>query len=66
MALDTDDIAPPPRAPADLAQAVDLERLSIDELEARIAALKAEIARVEAKIATKKASAAAADSFFKR
>jgi uncharacterized small protein (DUF1192 family) len=66
MALDTDDIAPPPKAAADLVQAVDLERLSINELEARIVALKAEIARVEAKIATKKASAAAADAFFKR
>ncbi len=66
MALDTDDLAPPPKAAPDLVQAIDLDRLSIAELEARIGALKAEIDRVEAKIAAKRASASAADAFFKK
>lgn len=65
MALDTDDIAPAPQRAPDLVQAVDLDRLSIHELEARVLALKAEIARVEAKIASKKASQSAADAFFR-
>ena len=65
MALDTDDIAPPPRGPRDLVEAVYLDRLSVHELEARVAALEAEIVRVRAKIASKKASQSAADAFFK-
>ncbi|MEJ0013707.1 MAG: DUF1192 domain-containing protein [Bauldia sp.] len=44
----------------------DLSKLSLDELAARVAALKAEIARLEAAAEAKKASAAVAASFFKR
>jgi uncharacterized small protein (DUF1192 family) len=65
MALDTDEIAPPPGRAPDLVQAVDLDRLSVHELEARVLALKAEIVRVEAKIAAKQASQSAADAFFR-
>jgi len=65
MALDTDEIAPAPTRAPDLVQGIDLDRLSVHELEARVAALKAEIARVEAKIASKQASQSAADAFFR-
>ena len=65
MALDTDEIAPVPQRAPDLVQAVDLDRLSVHELEARVLALRAEIARVEAKITAKKASQSAADAFFR-
>jgi uncharacterized small protein (DUF1192 family) len=44
----------------------DLSRLSLDELAARVALLKAEIERIEAAAAVKRASATAAQSFFKR
>ena len=43
-----------------------LERLSIGELEARIAAFEAEVVRVRAEITRKKAHEAAAASLFKR
>jgi uncharacterized small protein (DUF1192 family) len=44
----------------------DLSRLSLDELAARVALLKAEIERIEAAAAAKRASATAAEGFFKR
>lgn len=44
---------------------LDLERLSVDELKARIAALKADIAACEAEIEKKQAHKSAADSIFK-
>jgi uncharacterized small protein (DUF1192 family) len=44
----------------------DLSRLSLDELAARVALLKAEIERIEAAAAAKRASASAAEGFFKR
>ena len=44
----------------------DLATLSLDELAERIALLRDEIVRIEAAIGAKKASAAAAESFFKR
>ncbi len=44
----------------------ELERLSIAELEERIAALQAEIDRLYGKIAQKRASASAAHSVFKK
>ncbi len=44
----------------------DLERLSIAELEERVAALQAEIERVRDKMAQKRASASAAQSVFKK
>lgn len=43
----------------------DLATLSIDELEERVELLKTEIARLGEAIAGKRASAAAADAFFK-
>jgi uncharacterized small protein (DUF1192 family) len=43
----------------------DLSRLSLDELAARVDLLKAEIERIEAAAAAKRASASAAQSFFK-
>ena len=42
----------------------DLSALSIDELEARIAALRAEIARIEEAVAAKSAQKLAADRIF--
>ncbi len=44
----------------------DLSELSLDELSARVIALRAEVARVEEMIRTKQASAAVADTFFRR
>jgi uncharacterized small protein (DUF1192 family) len=44
----------------------DLSRLSLDELAARVALLKAEIERIEAVATAKRASASAAEDFFKR
>ena len=55
-----------PRKKAAISIGDDLARLSVDELEERIAALKEEIARVEQAIAAKRASASVADSFFRR
>lgn len=43
----------------------DLSKLSLDELAARVELLKAEIERIEAAAAAKRASATAAQSFFK-
>lgn len=51
--------------PADSLVGVDLSRLSVDEIEARIAALKAEIDRLETALEAKRASRAAADAAFK-
>ncbi len=44
---------------------LDLERLSVDELKARIAALKADIAACEAEIEKKEAHKSAADDIFR-
>jgi len=44
----------------------DLSRLSVWELEARIAELEREIARVAAEVQRKQAQATAADAIFKR
>jgi len=44
----------------------DLDPLSVDELEARIAALKAEITRCEGKIAFATRHRSAADALFKK
>jgi uncharacterized small protein (DUF1192 family) len=43
-----------------------LDKLSVAELEARIAAFEAEIVRVRVEITKKKAHSAAAESLFKR
>ncbi|MFG1268422.1 DUF1192 domain-containing protein [Xanthobacter sp. DSM 14520] len=57
-----DEALPPPREPL---IAADISRLSVDEIEQRIADLKAEIARLEAALTAKLASRAAADAAFK-
>ena len=44
----------------------DLSKLSIDELAERVELLKAEVIRIEAAAAAKRASAEAAEIFFKR
>ena len=50
-AMDSDDIAPPPRGtdPVTLAARQDLDPLSVAELDVRIAALDAEIVRTRAR-----------------
>ncbi len=55
-----------PKRKAELTVGEDLSKLSIAELEDRIALLKAEIVRVEEAVAAKRASLGVADSFFKR
>lgn len=57
-----------PRRPAnnDIVLGADLSLLSVEELEARIAALKAEIARIESALAAKRSSLSAAQSVFRR
>ncbi|WP_439817905.1 DUF1192 domain-containing protein [Zavarzinia sp. CC-PAN008] len=65
MPIDTDDIAPPPVRTPGFGE-VDLERLSIVELEARIVALEAEIARVRGAIAAKQKQRSAADALFRK
>ena len=44
----------------------ELAALSLDELDERIELLRGEILRIEAAIKSKRASATAADAFFKR
>lgn len=63
MAKDDEDTI---KAPVAHTIGEDLARLSVDELEQRINALKAEITRLEAAITGKNASRLAADQFFKR
>ncbi len=58
-----DEELPPP--PPKLEAGTDISRLSVDELEERIARFQAEIARLEAALVAKKASRAAADAAFK-
>ncbi|WP_029004219.1 DUF1192 domain-containing protein [Azorhizobium doebereinerae] len=60
--MDDDRPAPPPST---LQPGADVGRLSVDEIEARIALLKAEIVRLEAALIAKHASRHAADSVFK-
>ena len=62
MAFDLDDLDPrqkkmPPK---------NLDAMSIEDLDAYVAAMKAEIARVEDKIRAKRSHAAAAASLFKK
>ena len=44
----------------------DLSKVSLDELAERVELLKAEIRRIEETIAAKRASAAVAETFFRR
>ncbi|BCW90385.1 hypothetical protein sos41_35530 [Alphaproteobacteria bacterium SO-S41] len=60
MALDTDELAPPPK-PA----RIDLEVMSVEALTERIASLETEIALIRDLIGKKKASRDAAAAFFK-
>ena len=65
--MDEDDFfSSKPPEPLTLVMKQDLEPLSIDELQARIAALKGEIARVEAHIQTVSAHRSAAEELFKK
>ncbi len=60
--MDWDDVRPKPKG---ISIGEDLKRLSVAELDARIAALEAEIERVKAERAAKKAHEAAAAALFK-
>jgi len=65
--MDLDELLP--KAPGDplvLLMKQDIDRLSVEELNARIAALEAEIARAKAKIEFAAAHRLTADSLFKR
>jgi uncharacterized small protein (DUF1192 family) len=59
-----DEDAPRPHPAYELGQPLDL--LSVEEIEARIVALKEEIARLEAAAEAKRAATAAAEAFFKK
>lgn len=61
MAMDADEIAPPPKKNP----VVNLDVMSIEDLEARIADLEAEIVTIRQKIEAKKAARGAASAFFK-
>ena len=65
--MDTDDIAPPPRAgdPVALLAKQDLDPLSVADCDARIAALEAEITRTRARRETAVDHRASADAIFK-
>jgi len=66
--MDTDDIAPPPKAgdPVSLLARQDLDPMSVAELDARVAALEAEIARVTTHKQRAVNHRASADALFKR
>ncbi len=66
--MDTDDIAPPPRAgdPVALLARVDLDPLSVAELDARIVALETEIVRTRARRDKAVHHRASADALFGR
>ena len=66
--MDTDDIAPPPRAgdPVALIGKQDLDPFSVAELDARVAALEAEIARVRTHKDRAVNHRAIADTLFRR
>ena len=59
--MDTDDIAPPPKAP----EVPKFETMSIEALNRRIAELEAEIALIREHIALKESARGAADEVFK-
>jgi uncharacterized small protein (DUF1192 family) len=65
--MDTDDIAPPPRAgdPVTLLGRQDLDPLSVAECDARIAALEAEITRTMLRRDKAVQHRASADSIFR-
>lgn len=65
--MDTDDIAPPPRAgdPVTLLGRQDLDPLSVTECDARIAALEAEITRTKLRRDKAIQHRASADAIFR-
>ncbi len=65
--MDLDELFPDkPDDPLKLLTKQDLDPLSVEELEARIAVLEAEIARVKAKLDASVSFRASADELFKR
>ncbi len=60
--MDDDRAAPPP---SPIQPGADVSRLSVEEIEARIALLQDEIVRLQAALVGKRASRAAADAVFK-
>ena len=64
MALFDEELPKPKKAVHEVGE--DLAKLSVDELEERIGILSAEIERLTAEMERKRASAEAAQSFFKR
>ena len=65
--MDLDELFPDkPDDPLTLLTKHDLDPLSVEELEARIAILEAEIARVKAKLDSSVSFRASADELFKR
>ncbi|MEQ8697302.1 MAG: DUF1192 domain-containing protein [Bauldia litoralis] len=60
--MDTDDLEPRPT----LTSPPNLDRMSVDELEAYVADLEAEIARVQSMIAAKQDHRSSAESVFKK
>jgi uncharacterized small protein (DUF1192 family) len=63
MALDTDDIAPPPKPKP---QSRELQTLSVAELEGYVEELEAEILRAKAAIAAKRDHRSGAEALFKK
>ena len=65
--MDADDLFPSrPDSPLALLQREDIDRLSVDELDARVVALEAEIARVKARRQFTVAHKASAEALFKK
>jgi uncharacterized small protein (DUF1192 family) len=65
--MDPDDLfAARPDAPLALLAAEDIDRLSVDELDARVAALEAEISRTKARREFAVNHKSSADALFKR
>ncbi|CAA9490949.1 MAG: hypothetical protein AVDCRST_MAG39-684 [uncultured Sphingomonadaceae bacterium] len=64
--MDLDELLPArPDDPLTQAARQDLDRLSVDELHARLAALRAEIARTEARLARTADDRSAAEALFR-
>jgi uncharacterized small protein (DUF1192 family) len=67
VAMDLDELFPDkPDDPLKLLTKQDLDPLSVEELEARIAVLESEIARVKAKLDASVSFRASADELFKK
>jgi len=62
--MDWEDVRPKPQR--EITVGASLKELSIQDLEARIAALEGEIMRVKAELEAKRAQQRAADQLFKR